>query len=184
MSWVLMATNINYLRRGRLAVTGYLVYNYASDVYDDPSPENVAKETAVLGIQIGGLWYGELIAMRAIGWTASRILTAPITYYVGAIVAAGGVISYAVFGKKGLDDYVDFMDDVVTLRIDDLGEKLAFTGEVLYEEAKGAVSETVDDVLFVTRHFAREAKSATEEYIEEKLDRFVQFWNPNPSLPA
>lgn len=184
MSWELMATNINYLKRGRLGVSGYFIYQYASDVYDDPSPENVAKETAILGIQLGGLWYGELIIMRALGWAGTRILTAPITYYVAAIVAAGGVVSYGLFGKKGLDDYVDFMDDVVALRYEDVGEKLKFTGEVLYEEAKGAISETVDDVLFVSRHWLAEAKSETEEFIEDKVDRFVQFWNPNPSLPV
>jgi hypothetical protein len=179
-----MATNINYLRRGRLAVSGYFVYSYASDIYDDPSAGNIAKETGVLAIQLGSIWYGELIAMRALGWTATRLLTAPITWYVAGVVAAGGAISYAIFGKKGLDDYADFMDDVVTLDFDDLGDKLLFTVETLGSEAKSAASEFIDDALFVTRHFLRETQSYQEEIIQEKVDRHLKFWNPNPSLPV
>lgn len=92
-----MATNINYLTRGRLAVSGYLTYNYLSDIYDDPSPENIAKETAVLSLQLGSIWYGELLVMRGIGYGATRIVTAPVTWMVTAIATAGGVYSYAMF---------------------------------------------------------------------------------------
>jgi len=76
------------------------------------------------------------------------------------------------------------MDDVVTLDFDDLGDKLLFTVETLGSEAKSAASEFIDDALFVTRHFLRETQSYQEEIIQEKVDRHLKFWNPNPSLPV
>ncbi|MHA2086410.1 MAG: hypothetical protein ACXABD_21915 [Candidatus Thorarchaeota archaeon] len=147
-----MATNINYLNRGRLAVSGYVIYQYTSDIIDDPSPQNIAKETGVVAIQLGSIWYGELLVMRGIGYGATRIITAPVTWIASAIVVAGGAYSYALFGKKGLDDYVDFIDDVISLDLDDLGEKLQFTGKTILEEAPSIM----EDVAFVGSHLGKE----------------------------
>lgn len=167
-----MATNINYLSRGRLAVSGYLTYRYISDIYDDPSPENVAKETGVLAIQLGGIWYGELLVMRAIGYSATRIITAPITYIVAGIVALGGAYSYLMFGKKGFGDYVDFMDDVVSLDLDDLGDKLVFTGETIYDEAPSVF----EDIITVGVHLTKELSRDFNELVIRDLERFYSFY--------
>jgi hypothetical protein len=167
-----MATNVNYLQRGRLAVSGYVTYNYLSDIIDDPSPENIAKETAVVSIQLGSIWYGELLVMRGIGYGATRIVTAPVTWMAAAIVAAGGAYSYAMFGKKGLNNYVDFMDDVLTLDLDDLGDKLKFTGETIVEEAPGVF----EDIITVGTHITKELARDFNELVIRDIERFMSFW--------
>jgi hypothetical protein len=110
--------------------------------------------------------------MRGIGYGATRIVTAPVTWMAAAIVAAGGAYSYAMFGKKGLNNYVDFMDDVLTLDLDDLGDKLKFTGETIVEEAPGVF----EDIITVGTHITKELARDFNELVIRDIERFMSFW--------
>ena len=94
------------------------------------------------GIIVGeGFFYKALgVGIRSSGW----LLMTPPALAVWVPVVIGGGIAYAIDEEEGLGNYIDFLEDVVTLDTDELKEKITFTVETLGEELLELVEEGVD----------------------------------------
>ena len=100
---------------------------------------------------------------------------------VGAIVGAGAAVSYAFWGKEGLNDYVEFMDDLVTPgQTKEIVDKITFTANTIEKEAVKEAQEILD---FVQMTPSPEERQATREAEEDFWSDFQRFFELDPQLP-
>ena len=87
---------MSYYLYGRGTLQGYLTLKYYQG---DISEREYLLYSA-------GIWMDAPTAYGT-GW----LMTRPMAIAIWAPVVAGGVVSYAGWGKEGLDDYLDYLDD-------------------------------------------------------------------------
>lgn len=91
-------------------------------------------DTAIYGFTITCLLVGEGLFYRALGYSTRALIFTP--YGLAAIVPGimGGVFAYAIDEEEGLENYGDFIEDVLTLDIDSASDKVEFTVETIIEQ--------------------------------------------------
>lgn len=91
---------------------------------DEISDKQLLFLTASLWADQTALW----LLGGGIRYVGASAILAPtggsLTAAVAIPVVAGGVISYAIAGPEGVMDYADFLEDVVTLDAESIGEKM------------------------------------------------------------
>ncbi len=171
-----------YRIQGKIYLTIYFAGEAAQDIRKDKSPENIAAESFEFATKTGLLWFGDALLLRGLGYVGQRVITSPVTYMVGTIVGAGAAVSYAFWGKEGLNDYVEFMDDLVTPgQTKEIVNKITFTANTIEKET---VEEAQDILDFVQMTPSPEERQATREAEEDFWSDFWRFFELDPSLPA
>lgn len=113
---------------------------YATNQYIDSVTEEEGDylsdtlDTAIYGFTITCLLVGEGLFYRAVGYSTRGLFFTP--YGLAAVipVVVGGVFAYVIDEDEGLDNYGDFLEDVVTLDIGSTSDKLEFTAETILNE--------------------------------------------------
>jgi len=83
-------------------------------------------ETIYAGIALAFIWKGEWI-----------LATIPGINLVEGLVVGGAVVSFAIGGVEGVEDYIDFMAEtpkmLAEITLGQVPEKIKFTAETIYE---------------------------------------------------
>lgn len=170
-----------YRIQGKIYLTVYFAGQAAQDIRKDKSPGNIAGESLEFATKTGLLWFGDALLLRSLGYVGQRVITSPVTYMIAGIVSAGAAISYAFWGKEGLSDYVEFMDDLVTPgQSQEIVDKITFTANTIEKEA---VKETKEILDFVQMKPSPEERQATREAEEDFWADFRRFFELDPQLP-
>jgi len=120
------------IRKGRILASSYFLNEYRTS-------DQEWDDKAILGVQLAYVWgaekYGWAFVLKGAQWSAKRLAIAAFTTGPGLAVSVpviiGGVVSTAIDGEEGFFNYVDFLEDVITLDKDDISDKLTFTWDVL-----------------------------------------------------
>jgi len=118
------------IRRGRILASGYfyLQYERSDKEWDDK---------AILALQVASVWGADKVSWafvyRGGMWAARAAITSSVAPYIYVPVVIGAVVSYGIDEEEGLLNYADFLEDVVTLDVEGIEDKMEFTWEVLVE---------------------------------------------------
>lgn len=120
------------IRKGRILASAFYLNKYRTS-------DQEWDDKAWLALQIGSVWGADKIqwafVLKGGVWAAKRAVLAafatPVGLAVSVPVIAGGIISTAIDGEEGFFNYTDFLEDVVTLDAEGIGDKLSFTWDVL-----------------------------------------------------
>lgn len=168
-----------YRIQGKIYLTIYFAGSSIQDIRKDPSAGNIASESFEFATKTGLLWFGDALLLRGLGFVGSRVIKSPVTYMVAGIVGAGATISYVFWGKEGLNDYVEFMDDLVTPgQSKEIVEKITFTANTIEKEIVKEGKEILDFVR--TPPPGPEADEAREDWWAD----FKRFFELEPQLPV
>ena len=171
-----------YRIQGKIYLTIYFAGSSIQDVRKDPSPGNIASESFEFATKTGLLWFGDALLLRGLGFVGSKVIKSPVTYMVAGIVGAGASISYVFWGKEGLNDYVEFMDDLVTPgQSQEIVEKITFTANTIEKEVVKEGQEILD---FVRLTPSPEERQATKEAEDDFWADFNRFFELKPQLPV
>ena len=165
------------IRKGRILATVYFANEYRTS-------DQEWDDKAILALQIASVWGADKIqwafALKAATWSAKRLavlaFTTPAGLAVSVPVIAGGIISTAIDGEEGFFNYTDFLEDVVTLDDEGIGDKLSLTWDVLVmkegrRNSGGRWSRNI-------------AQDFWNKRMQEKTDRDYRAANPHKFGPA
>jgi hypothetical protein len=143
---VIPLANITNYTLGRVAFMSYITKEYVENVTEEEGDYlEDATATALYIFTMTSIIVGEGFFYKALGWglrSSGWLLATPPALAVWVPVVIGGGIAYLIDEEEGLANYVDFLEDVVTLDVDELADKLTFTVETLGDELLEVVEET------------------------------------------
>ena len=106
---------------------------YKASYYDAPWKKGIVYSGTAL--TVAGIWFPGI--KERLGLTFAPLLVNPYTAAVAVPVAAGTIASYSIAGVEGLEDYHDYMYDVVSGDVSGVWDKWAFTYDELVEKRAG-----------------------------------------------
>jgi len=126
----------------------YLTKEYVENVTEEEGDYvEDALATALYMFTMTGIIVGEGFFYKALGYgirSSAWILATPPAMAAWVPVLVGGGISYWIDEEEGVKNYVDFLEDVVTLDYEGVKEKVTFTVETLGDELLETFDESVD----------------------------------------
>ena len=108
-------------------------------------------DTAIYGFTITCLLVGEGLFYRALGYSTRSLLFTPYGLAAVVPVITGGVFAYAIDEDKGLDNYGDFIEDVLTLDIGSVSDKLEFTVETIQDKGPTEIQIAATNFVIAAR---------------------------------
>ena len=129
-----------YAGRGKLSLTAFVTYEMLSDVSEDKKLDwDDADEITLWGAQVGAIWFAE----AALGWSATRVATHPVTYAVAGIWMLGLGASYLIDEERGMGNFVYFTTREPEKQLELTAESLEIIEEkVIFPTAKKALDLT------------------------------------------
>ncbi len=135
-----MSAYAKYAGRGKFSLTAFVTYEMLQDVSEDKKISwDDADDIVLWGAQVGAIWYAE----AALGWSATRVTTHPVTYAVAGIWMLGLGASYLIDQERGMENFVYFTTRDPDRQIELTAESLEIIErEVIFPIAKKAMSLT------------------------------------------
>ena len=154
---------VSNLTKGRLWFSLWRYYRYKRTEEDN-------WDKADLALDLGLVW-GMTYGYQAVG--AAGATGAGMAFWIPQVV--GAAFSGAVFGEEGLDDYLDFMEDVYMLDSESIGDKLSFTWDTLVLKKNRNGGGTSLSALFVAQTKKVKAKmDAAKPYGTDHYNAVMQ----------